>query len=105
MKQTELYDLSDKPVLKKIAQKALPILKGAGVKRASIFGSFVRGEDKRNSDVDFLIDTPKGMGMFDFVGLKLDLENALQKKVDLVDYEYIKPRIRDQILNEQIQII
>lgn len=97
--------LKDKPVLQKIAQKAVPILKEAGVSRASLFGSYVRGDNKRGSDVDFLIDTPKGMGLFDFVGLQIKLAAALKKKVDLGDYSTLKPRIRNQVLNEQVRIL
>jgi uncharacterized protein len=105
MKQTNLDHLNNNPVLQKIAQKVIPILKGAGVKRASIFGSFVRGDNRKDSDVDLLIDFPKEKSLFDLVGLQLELENSLNKKVDLVEYDYIKPRLRDQILNEQISIL
>jgi len=105
MKQTNLDHLNGKPVLQKIVKKVLPILKEAGVKRASIFGSFVRGENKRGSDVDFLIDTPKNMGLFDFVGLQIKMEEALKKKVDLGDYSALKKQIRNQVLSEQVRIL
>jgi hypothetical protein len=88
-----------------IKQKVVPILKEAGVTKSSIFGSYVRGEQRDDSDVDILIDLPNSKSLFDFVDLKLKLEDVLQKKVDLVEYDVIKPRIRDQILNEQIQIL
>lgn len=88
-----------------IKEKALPILKEAGVTRSSLFGSYVRGEQREDSDIDMLVDLPKGLSLWDVIGLQQKLEDALGKKVDLVEYGTIKPRIRDQILNEQLRIL
>lgn len=88
-----------------IKQKAVPILKKAGVTRSSIFGSYVRGEEKETSDIDMLVDFPKGKSLFDFIGLRLELEDRLNKKVDLGEYSTIKPRLRDHILKEAVQIL
>ena len=88
-----------------IKTQILPVLKKAGVTRSSIFGSYARGEETKNSDVDILVDFPEEKSLFDFVGLKLDLEDILEKKVDLVEYGAIKPLIKDQILSEQIPIM
>lgn len=75
---------SRKPVrknltIKQIAKLVLPVLNKNGVKKASVFGSYARGEAKRRSDVDILIPPPKGMG-FKFAGLKLELP-ILKKKI------------------------
>lgn len=91
--------------LDEIKKKALPILKEAGVTRSSIFGSYAREEETKDSDIDFLVELPSGKSLLDFVELKLDLEDVLQKKVDLVEYDMVKPRIKDGILGEQIQIL
>lgn len=88
-----------------IKQKAVPILKEAGVTRSSLFGSYVRGDNREDSDIDMLVDFPKGKSLFDFIGLQLKLEDALQKKVDLITYTGIKPRLRERILSEQVQIL
>lgn len=88
-----------------IKQKALPILKEAGVAHSSIFGSYVRGEQREDSDIDMLVDFPKDKSLFDFVELQLKLEEALNKKVDLGEYKTLKPRIRDRVLNQQVQIL
>lgn len=88
-----------------IKEKALPILKKAGVTRSSLFGSYVRGEEKEGSDIDILVDFPKGKSLFDFIGLQLKLEDTLHKKVDLGEYSTIKPRLRDYILKEAVQIL
>ena len=92
-------------MLDEIKQKAIPILKEAGVTRSSLFGSYVRAEEGEESDIDILVDFPKGKSLFDFIGLQLKLEDALHKKVDLVTYKGLKPRLRERILSEQVQIL
>lgn len=91
--------------IEKIKNKILPILKQAGAKKSSIFGSYVRGDQTENSDIDILVDFPRGKSLFDFIDLELKLEEALGKKVDLGEYATIKPRLKDYILKEAVQII
>lgn len=88
-----------------IKQKAVPILKEAGVTRSSLFGSYVRGEERVDSDIDMLIEVPRGTTLFDIVELQMRLEKKLQKKVDLITYRSIHPRLRESILNNQVQIL
>lgn len=80
-------------------------MKKAGVSRCAVFGSYVRGEAKKSSDIDILVDVPKGTGLFAFVGLKHKLEDALKKKVDLVTYDALHPMLRERILQEQRPIL
>ena len=91
--------------IEKIKEKIIPILKRNGVKRAGIFGSYARGEQKKNSDVDILVELNNSVSLFGFIGIKLELEKKLKKKVDLVEYTTIKQRIKDQILHEESRII
>lgn len=84
-----------------IKRKIIPILKRQGVTKAAFFGSFARGEAKKNSDVDILVKFRGHKSLFDFVGLKLELEEKIGKKVDLLTYNGINHRLRDIILNEQ----
>ncbi len=91
--------------LEEIKKKIVKVLKKYGVKKAGIFGSYVRGENEKESDIDVLIETPENFSLFDFVGLKLELEKVIKRKVDLVDYKTIKKRIRKKILNEEVKII
>lgn len=84
-----------------IKRKIIPILKSQGVTKAALFGSVARGEMKKRSDVDILVKLEKGKSLFDFVGLKLELEDKLRKKVDLVMYGAIKPRLKDIILRDE----
>lgn len=87
-----------------IKRKITPILKRQGVTKAALFGSVVRGELKKTSDIDVLVQFKPGKSLFDLVGLKLDLEARLKRKVDLVTYNSLHPFLRDRILQEQ-QII
>ncbi len=87
-----------------IKKQIVPILRKYGVKRASIFGSAVRGEMKESSDIDILVEIEKDISLLDFVALKLELEETLGRKVDLVEFDTIKPRLRERILKEQVVI-
>ena len=90
--------------LNNIKSKIIPILKKNRIKKAGIFGSYSRGEQKKDSDIDILVEPPAGIG-FGFVGIQLELENKLGKKVHLVTYKYIHPRIRKYILSDEVRII
>lgn len=91
--------------LNDIKQIAIPILKNAGITHSAIFGSYARGENTPDSDIDILIEVPQGMTLFDLGGLQMDLEEALGKKVDLIDFKTIKTFLKPYILNNQIKII
>ncbi len=82
-----------------------PILLKHDVKRAGLFGSIVRGDVHSQSDVDILVEFGKPISLLDFVGVKLELEEKLQSKVDLVEYRAIKPSLKQYILADHIQIV
>ena len=96
---------SQKNTVKRIGEIVIPILKSHGAKRAAIFGSAARGMMKKDSDVDILVELPSDIGLFDFVGIKLELEDALKRKVDLVEYSTIKHAIKENILHSQVSIL
>ena len=105
-------EIADKELLKekinksisKIKPKILRILKKYKIKKASIFGSYVRGKQKKDSDIDILVKPAKRMGL-EFVGMAFELEDNLGKKVDLVTYKSIHPLLKKKILSEEIRII
>ena len=112
LKLQEKEHNADKEILKEkikrsidlIKSKILDVLKKNNIKKAGIFGSYARGEQKKNSDIDLLIEPNKGMG-FEFFGMNDLLEKKLGKKVHLVTYKYISPHIRKNVLNDEIRII
>jgi hypothetical protein len=91
--------------IEEIKGKILSILKRYNVKRAGIFGSVVRGEENKESDLDILVEIVGRMSLLDFAGLKLELEEALGQRVDLGEYSTIKPMIKEQILSEEVSIL
>jgi Predicted nucleotidyltransferases len=81
-----------------------PILKKNKVKKAALFGSMARQDFSDASDVDILVELDESHSLLDFIGIKLDLGDALHRKVDLVEYEAIKPALKKYILANPIPI-
>ncbi|NCO12733.1 MAG: hypothetical protein AUJ41_00550 [Candidatus Pacebacteria bacterium CG1_02_43_31] len=90
--------------MQSIIDQTIPILQKYGITKASLFGSYAKNNFDQNSDVDILIQPPKNMGL-SFINLHLELENKLNKKVDLVSYNGINKHLRSYILENQIKII
>lgn len=91
--------------IEEIKQKALPILKKYGVTKAGVFGSFARNQAKEDSDLDILVEINSDLSLLGFVALKQELEDALGRKIDLVEYETVKPAIREHIMSEQVVLL
>lgn len=84
-----------------ISAKIIPTLKREGVTKAALFGSVVKGEAKKKSDVDILVDFSERKSLLDLVRLQFTLEEKLGRKVDLLTYGSIHPLLKDIILKEQ----
>lgn len=97
--------LKNKTILDKIKKDMLPILIKADVTKAALFGSYVRGDYTHNSDIDILVDLPRGKSLFDLVGLKIDLEERLKKKVDVVTYRSVCPHLKDSIFESLYPVL
>ena len=91
--------------IKEIKKKILPLLKKNKIKKAGIFGSYARGEQKENSDIDILVEVQKGWSLLDLIGLEIELKKILRKKIDLVTYGGISPYIEQDVLKEEVKII
>ncbi|MGH2517334.1 MAG: nucleotidyltransferase family protein [Ktedonobacterales bacterium] len=78
------------------------ILRACGVQHASLFGSYARGEQHLDSDVDLLVELPVGASLFDVSRLGLALEELLGRPVDLVtSFAALHPLIQERVLREQ----
>jgi len=91
--------------LEGLKDKIIPVLERYEVKRAAAFGSFVRGEQKQDSDIDILVEFKGDKSLLDLAGLKIELEEALQRKVDVLTYNSLHPLLKDRILREQKVIL
>lgn len=91
--------------IKRIKKSIVPILKKNGVAKAGIFGSYARGDAKKNSDIDILVRFKGSKSLFDLVGLEFELKKALKRKIDLLTYNSISPRLKERILSEEVRIL
>ncbi len=96
--------MNKEEIRKKVGDQ-LPFLKQRyNVKRLGIFGSVVRDEQKKGSDVDMLVEFISPIGFFDFMRLENFLAETLNQKVDLVSEKAIKRAIKSDILKETIYV-
>ena len=97
--------MSDLDKIKKtLKQNKQDLQREFKVKELGIFGSYVRGEQKKNSDVDILIDFSQTPGLFDYMKVENRLSDILHKKVDLVMKGALKPSIGKNIMREVIYV-
>ena len=77
--------------------KTQPVLK------AWIFGSFSRGEERENSDVDILVvyDRSQPIGLFKIASMNVDLEDILGRQVDLVEEKSLFPWVVDSVMKDR----
>ncbi|HAZ28389.1 MAG TPA: hypothetical protein DCY48_01275 [Candidatus Magasanikbacteria bacterium] len=75
------------------------------VKRADLFGSFARGDADDDSDIDILFEFKGSKSLLDHAALKRVLEEALNKKVDLVTYDSLYPRLKSSIMRNTVSLI
>jgi predicted nucleotidyltransferase len=82
------------------------LAKQYGVAEISIFGSYVRGEQRADSDLDILIELerPARISLIDLVELEFYLSDLLDIKVDLAVKKNLKARIGERILHEAIAL-
>jgi predicted nucleotidyltransferase len=74
------------------------------VKYIGIFGSFVRGQQKKSSDIDILVEFDRPIDLFEFIKLEDELSRLLGIKVDLVSKKALKPYIGKRILEEVVAV-
>jgi predicted nucleotidyltransferase len=73
-----------------------------GAHNIRVFGSVARGDQRYDSDVDFLVDFEPGRSLLDLTGLWLDLEATLGCKVDVVSSRGLKPRLASEVMREAV---
>ncbi len=93
--------------IEKIKQRRKQILDIAfkyGALNLSAFGSVVRGEDRPDSDFDFLVQMAPGHDLFDVLAMARELEDILEQKTDVITDEELSPYLKERILEEAIAV-
>ncbi|MBN1322759.1 MAG: nucleotidyltransferase family protein [Methanotrichaceae archaeon] len=88
-----------------VRSAVVDILRENGIKKAAFFGSIVRGEMEDGSDIDILIEFEGRRSLLDLAHLKNELEDAVNRRVDLLTYKSVHPRLKGRILAEQVPIL
>ncbi len=87
-------------LLKSRREEILSISAKHGARNVRIFGSVARGEAGENSDIDLLVELDQGRSLLDLAGLVVDLEELLERKVDVVTEQGLYWLLRRRILKE-----
>lgn len=85
------------PVLTALAEQS-------GYTRLAVFGSVAQGKAKSDSDIDLLVQAPPRTSSFEFLRFKQRLESVLGRKIDLIDYRGLKPRLDDDIKRDAVPL-
>ena len=95
--------MKSKEKILKTIKKELPYLREKfKIKSIGIFGSYVRGEQTKTSDLDLLVEFDAPVGFFNFIDLEDYLSEKLRVKVDLVTPDALKPLIKPHIIEEAV---
>ena len=86
--------------LLELKKKIIPFAKVNKISYVAVFGSFSRGEQTKKSDVDLMVRFSEPIDLFDFAGIKMDLEKKLSREVDLVVEGSIKKNRLPYILSD-----
>jgi hypothetical protein len=90
--------LTEKEIFRRLEENRSKI-RSLGVKRMGLFGSYIKNEQKKESDIDFLVEFERGKKTFDnYMELKIFLETLFNRKVDLLTKEAMKEEIKPFIL-------
>ena len=95
----------EKSNIEDLKKKLLPILKEHKVSRAGIFGSTAEGVARETSDLDIVIEFIGEKSLFDLAALKLDLESAVNKDIDLLTYKALNPLIKKKVLEQEVRVL
>jgi len=80
-------------------------LQAMGVKSLELFGSVARNEATPDSDIDFLVEFDKSVGLFEFSQVRLYLEDILGRTVDMGRRVALKEKLREKVIKEAIPVL
>lgn len=96
--------MPDEEIINMLKKHKKKLCKKYNIESIGIFGSYARGEENQDSDVDVLVEYKITPGFFEFLDLEDELKSIFNKKVDLVTKPALKPLIKDKIIKEVVYI-
>lgn len=90
--------------LRERRDEILEVARARGASRVRVFGSVARGDATVSSDVDFLVDLEPGRSLFDLGGLLIDLQDLLDRDVDVVTEQGLRPRVAERVLADAVDL-
>lgn len=97
--------MDQKVIIQILKQNQVELVEQFGVRFLALFGSFARNEATPESDVDLLVEFNRPTGYFGLFALQDHLESLLGCPVDLGRPQSLKPALREQVLEELVQVI
>ncbi|MBM4272186.1 MAG: nucleotidyltransferase family protein [Deltaproteobacteria bacterium] len=91
-------------ILREKREEILRIATKHGARNLRIFGSYARGEEHPDSDIDMLVDMEQDRSLLDIIAIKHDLEDLIQRKVDVVTVNSISPYLKESILQSAVAL-
>ena len=86
--------------IKKILLNQKEMFEQYKIKNLGIFGSYLAGKNKKNSDIDLLVEFKESVNIFEFIHLRREIQKILKTKIDLTTPNALKPYIKNKILHE-----
>lgn len=91
-------------IKKTLKKHKAEVVRDYKVKEIGIFGSVVRGKQKKRSDIDILVEYSELPDLLKLIELENKLQKLLKKKVDLIEKSGIRTELKDKILKEVVYI-
>jgi len=85
---------------KELFEEIIRLLKNKGAKKIAVFGSYVRGEEEPESDIDIIVEFSDRKSLLELVGIERELSEGLGIKVDLLTEKSISPYLIESIRKE-----
>lgn len=92
--------MNKEEIFKKIAS----VLKEQGARKIAVFGSYIKGEEKPESDIDVIVEFSEKKSLLELVRMERELSEILGIKVDLLTEKSISPYLIDEI-KEEMEVI
>lgn len=90
--------------LRERRDEIIEVARTRGASHVRVFGSVARGDATEASDVDFLVDLEPGRSLMDLGGLLMDLQDLLQRNVDVVTERGLRPRVAQRVLADAVEL-